>query len=93
MHAGIHQTLVAIIKTMEVDAAMKFVYAYVRVKNRRLADGEIVDICRDLPHVEISPFVFTQAVLCVVGFPAHVAFAVDRLGTPPEVRFIIWLRD
>jgi hypothetical protein len=34
--------------------------------------------------MEISPFVFAQAVLYIVGFPAHMPFAVDPLGTPPE---------
>jgi hypothetical protein len=84
MHAGRHHTLAAIVKTMEVGAALKFVYTYVRVKNRRLVYGEIVDTCRDLPDMEISHFLFTQAVFCVVGFPAHMTFAVDRLGPPLE---------
>jgi hypothetical protein len=34
--------------------------------------------------MEISPFVFAQAVLCVVGFGAHMNFALERLGPPPE---------
>jgi hypothetical protein len=58
MHAGRHQTRAAIIKKMEVDAAMKFADAYVRVKHRRLAYVEIADASRDLPDMEISPFVF-----------------------------------
>jgi hypothetical protein len=37
MHAGRHPTLTAIIKTMEVDAAMRFVYRYIHLKNRRFA--------------------------------------------------------
>jgi hypothetical protein len=92
MHAGRHQTLGAIIKTMEVDAAMKSVYAYVCAKNRRLAHGEIVDSCRDLPDMEISPFVFVQPVLGVVGFPAYITFAVAILAPLRRIRFIIWLR-
>jgi hypothetical protein len=72
---------------MEADAVMKFVYAFIRVKNRRLAYGEFVDACRDLPDMKISPFLFTQAVFCVVGFPARITFAVDRLGPPLEGKF------
>jgi hypothetical protein len=34
--------------------------------------------------MEISPFVFVQAMLCMAGFPAHMTFAVRPLGPPPE---------
>jgi hypothetical protein len=84
MHAGRHQTLTAIIKTMEVGTAMRFTYAYIQVTNRCLADGEIVDACRDLLDMEISPFILGQAMLCVVGFLAHLTVVVDHYGPPPE---------
>jgi hypothetical protein len=54
------------------------------VKHRRLAYGEIVDACPDLFDMDCSPFALAQAVLCVVGFPARMTFAVDCLGPPPE---------
>jgi hypothetical protein len=69
---------------MEVDVAMKCVSAYVHVKSRRLAYGEVVGAWRDLSDMKISPFVFVQAVLCAVGFPVHITFAVDCFGPPPE---------
>jgi hypothetical protein len=69
---------------MQIDEALKFMYANAHVKHRRLAYGEIVDACPDLFDMGCSPFVFAQAVLCVMGFPARMTFAVDRLGPPPE---------
>jgi hypothetical protein len=63
---------------------MKAVDAYIHVKNRRHAYGEIVGACRDLLNMEILSFVFAQAMLSVVGFPAHMTFAVDLLGPHPE---------
>jgi hypothetical protein len=84
MHAERHQTLSAIIKTMQIDQTLKFVCANAHVKRRRLAYGEIVDACLDLFDMDRSPFVLAQAVLCVVGFPARMTFAVDCLGPPPE---------
>jgi hypothetical protein len=84
MHARRHQTLSAIIKTMQIDEVLKFVYANAYVKHRRLAYGKIVDACPDLFDMDCSPFVLAQAVLCVVGFPARMTFAVDCLGPPPE---------
>jgi hypothetical protein len=84
MHRGRHQTLAAIITTTEIGAAMKFVYPYVQVKNRALAYGEIVDASRDLPDMEISPFVLAEAVLCVVDFLAHMPCAVDFLSHQAE---------
>jgi hypothetical protein len=36
--------------------------------------------------MEISPFVLAQTVLCAVGFPAHMPFAVDFLSPSAEYR-------
>jgi hypothetical protein len=84
MHAERHQTLSAIIETMQIDEALKFVYANAHVEHRRLAYGEIVDACPDLFDMDCSPFVLAQAVLSVVGFPARMTFAGHCLGPPPE---------
>jgi hypothetical protein len=42
IHAGVHQTVSAIVKTMEIDEAVKFLYSQRLVKTRRLEYGEIV---------------------------------------------------
>jgi hypothetical protein len=39
---GVHQTVSAIVKIMEIDDAVKFLYAQKAVKNRRLEYGEII---------------------------------------------------
>jgi hypothetical protein len=62
------------------------VYANAHVKRRRLAYVEIVNACPDLFDMDCSPFVFAQAVLCVMGFPTRMTFAVDCLGPPPEAQ-------
>jgi hypothetical protein len=84
MYARRYQTLSTIIKTMQIDEALKSVYANAHVKRRRLAYGEIVDTCPDLFDMDCSPFALAQAVLCVVGFPARMTFVVNCLGPPPE---------
>jgi hypothetical protein len=84
MYAGRHQTLSTIIETMQINKAMKFMYANAHVKHRKLAYGEIVDACPDPFDKDCFPCILTQAVLCVVGFPAGMTFAVDCLGPPPE---------
>jgi hypothetical protein len=93
VHAGRHQTLAAMIKTMEVDATRTFVSADVHVKNRRFTYGEIADACHDLPDIEVSLFIFAQSVPCVLGVPAHMIFVVDHLVPLQWIRFIIWLRN
>jgi hypothetical protein len=45
MQAGVHQTVVELVKTMEVDEAMQFIYVQDQIKNWRLAYGEIVFPC------------------------------------------------
>jgi hypothetical protein len=81
---GRHQTLSAIIKTMQIDEALKFVSANAHVKHRRFASGEIVDAFPDLFDMDCSLVLLAQAVLCVVGFPARTTSGVDYIGLPPE---------
>jgi hypothetical protein len=40
LHAGVHQTLGELVKTMDIDQAMKLVYVQQQIKHRRLAYGE-----------------------------------------------------
>jgi hypothetical protein len=42
LHAKTHQTMTGILKTMEINQAMRFVYAYHDVKNRRRSSGKTV---------------------------------------------------
>jgi hypothetical protein len=42
MHAGAHETVVELVKTMEADEAMQFIYAQDQIKNRRLSSSETV---------------------------------------------------
>jgi hypothetical protein len=69
VHAGVHQTLAGLVKTMEEDEAMKFMYVHTEVKNRRLSYGETVSPCPELMHLGFTPLIFADAVLFVVGFP------------------------
>jgi hypothetical protein len=69
MHAGVHQTMADLIKTMENDEVMNFIYVYGEVKNRRLAYGETVSPAGDLDKLGITPLMFADAVIFVVGFP------------------------
>jgi hypothetical protein len=68
-HAGIHQTLCGILKTMEIDEAMKFVYPRAAVHSRRLSYGSIVTPYEYLGGVGIDMLVLAQSLLCVVGSP------------------------
>jgi DNA helicase IV len=42
IRAGVHQTVSAIVKIMEIDEAVKFLYSQRAVQNRRLEYGKIV---------------------------------------------------
>jgi hypothetical protein len=80
IHAGVHQTLSEILKTMEIDEAVKFVYAQQAVKNRRLAYGEIVIPFEYTPGLWFSSLLFAESLLSVVGFPLHLSQLVLDQG-------------
>jgi hypothetical protein len=80
MHAGVHQTLCGILKTMEIDEAMKFVYARAAVANRRLAYGAIVNPFKCLEGIGIDTLIFAECLLSVVGFPILLSQVVLDLG-------------
>jgi hypothetical protein len=79
-HAAVHQTIVQIIKTMETDEAMKFVYSHEQVKSRRLASGETVALCQNLAGLQLSPLIFAEALICAAGFPASPTPPVIEMG-------------
>jgi hypothetical protein len=67
--AGVHQTVSAIIKTMEIDEAVKFLYSQRAVKNRRLEWGEIVSPLEYIKGLWFSCLISAESLLCVVGSP------------------------
>jgi hypothetical protein len=80
MYARVYQTVVQIIKTMETDETMKFVYAHQQVKNRRVACRETVAPCKNLAGLQLSPLIFAEPLMCAAGFPASPAPAVIEMG-------------
>jgi hypothetical protein len=80
MHAGVHQTLCGIRKTMEIDEAMRCVYVRAAVQSRRLSYGSIVTPYEYLGGVGIDMLVFAESLLCVVGFPITMTQVVADMG-------------
>jgi hypothetical protein len=73
MHAGVRQTVVELIKTMEDDEAMQFIYAQDQVKNRRFASGETPSPCIFLTGIGITPRISVETVIHIVQFPATIS--------------------
>jgi hypothetical protein len=73
MHAGIHQTVVELIKTMEDDEVMQFMDVQDQVKNRRLACGEMISPCTCLTGIRITPVISVKAVIHIIEFPARIS--------------------
>jgi hypothetical protein len=59
----------AIVKTMEIDEAVKFRYSERAVKNRRLEYGEIVSPLEYIKGLWFSCLIDAESLLCVVGSP------------------------
>jgi hypothetical protein len=79
MHAGVHQTVVELVKTMEADEALQFIYVQEQIKNRRLAYGETVFPCSCLTGIEITLLIFVQAIIHIVEFPAVISPLLGHL--------------
>jgi hypothetical protein len=73
MHAGIHQTVVGLIKTRKNYQAMQFTYAQDQVKNWWLAYGETISPCTSLTEIGITPLIDVEAVIHIVEFPATIS--------------------
>jgi hypothetical protein len=73
MDAGVHQTAVEFIKTMEDDKVMQFISVQVQVKNRRLAYGETISPCTCLTGIGITPLIYVEVVIHIVEFPATIS--------------------
>jgi hypothetical protein len=80
MHAGGHQDMSGIVKTLEIDEAVKFLYAQHEVKNRRLAYGETVTPGAGTMGLAITPLIFAESLLCHVGFPITLSPPVLEIG-------------
>jgi hypothetical protein len=52
---------------------MKLVCVQEQIKNRRIAYGETISPCSCLTGIGITPLIFGEAVLHIVGFPAPVS--------------------
>jgi hypothetical protein len=66
-------TLGELLKTMDIEQAMKLVYVQEQIKNRQLEYGETISPCSCLTGIGITPHICRKAVLHIVGFPAHVS--------------------
>jgi hypothetical protein len=80
-HASVHETVVELIKTMEADEAMQFVYVQNQVKNRRLAYGETISPCTSLTGIGITPPIYVKAVIHVVEFAETISPLVGEITT------------
>jgi hypothetical protein len=78
LHAHTQQTMENGIRQMEMDQAMKLVYARREVKNRRLAYGQTVQPCSGRHPFQYEPILLAEALSAVVRFPIQREFALDR---------------
>jgi hypothetical protein len=78
--AGVHQTVSAIVKTMEIDEAVKFLYSQRAVKNRGLEYGEIVSPLEYIKGLWFNDLIYAESLLCVVGFPMTLSHLVLDQG-------------
>jgi hypothetical protein len=69
IRTGIHQTVSAVVKTMEIGEAVKFLSSQRAVKNRRLEYGEIVSPLEYIKGLWFSCLIYAESLLCVVRFP------------------------
>jgi hypothetical protein len=87
MRAGVHQTAVELVKTMEADEAMQFIYVQDQIRNRRLAHGETVFSCSCLTGIGITLLIFVEAIIHIVEFPAVISPLLAHLQLDEFHRF------
>jgi hypothetical protein len=80
LQAGVNQTITSLIATMEADEAPQFMYGHEQVRKRRLACGETILPCSCLPGAGITPLLFGEAVIAIVGFPARISSLVEDVS-------------
>jgi hypothetical protein len=81
MHAGVHQTVVELIKTMKDNQAMQFIYVQGQVENQRFAYGETISLCTCLTGIGITPPIYVKAVIHIVEFPAAISPFLGKTTT------------
>jgi hypothetical protein len=79
MHAGVRQAMVELVKTMEADEAMQFIYVQDQIKNWRLAYGETVFPCSCLTGIGITPLISVEAIIHILEFPAVISPPLGHL--------------
>jgi hypothetical protein len=93
-HAHIQRTMENVIRQIEVDQAMKRIYARHWVKNRRLAYGETVDPCPKRYPFQSEPIPLAEALLKSLAFPTQQEFALcsdgDSLSYVEHIMSDIW---
>jgi hypothetical protein len=82
LHARTHQTMANVVRQMEIDQAMRLVYAHHEVQNRRLAYGETVAPSRGRHALQFEPNLLADALLKVVGFPSALDFSLAHVDDP-----------
>jgi hypothetical protein len=87
MHAGVHQTAVEFVETMEADEAVQFIDVQDQIKNRRLAYGETVFPCSCLTGIGITPLIFVETIIHIVEFPAVISPLLGHLQLDEFHRF------
>jgi hypothetical protein len=75
LHAGTHQTMTAILKTMEIDQAIGFVSAHDKAKNRRFSYRETIGRGEEKYVLQSEPVLLARAVSKLAGFPVANQFA------------------
>jgi hypothetical protein len=73
MHAGLHQTMVGLVETMETDEAMKCICAHGEVRNRRLSYGATISPSAALTGIGITPLIFAEAIVFSTRFLADIS--------------------
>jgi hypothetical protein len=81
MHAGVHQTGVELIKTMEDHEAMQFIHVQDQVKDGRLAYGEMTSPCTCLTGIGITPLIYVEAIIHMFECPATISPVLGETTT------------
>jgi hypothetical protein len=89
IRAGVHHTVSAIVKTMEIGETVKFLYSQRVIKNRPLEYGEIVPPLEYIKGIWFSCLIDAESLLCVVGFPMTLS---QLVRTGERIKFTLLSR-